>query len=79
MMHLDDVSLARDIFEDLVEPISMIHQSNRTVVVNLDWPIEKAVPHPLDVFVVAAVPVASLEGFDCLDGFEAGDSRFEIG
>ena len=78
MMHLDDVSLAGDIFEDLVETIPMIHQSNRTVVVNLDRPIEKAVPHPLDVFVVAAVPVASLEGLDCLDGFETSDSRFEV-
>ena len=57
----------------------MIHQANRPVVVNLDGPIEKAVPHPFDVFVVAAVPVARLEGFDRLDGFEASDSGFQVG
>jgi hypothetical protein len=52
----------------------MTHHPNRSIVVNLHRPIEKAVPHPLDVFVVAGVPVTGFERLDRLDGFEASDS-----
>jgi len=76
MMHLDDLGLTADVFEDLVEPVTVMHQTDGTLVVNLDGTVEKAVPHAFDVFAITAIPVASLESFDRLDRFEAGDSRF---
>ena len=78
VMHLDDVILAGNVFEDLVEPVSMLHEADGSVVVNLDRSLEEAVPHPLDVLLITAIPIACLQGFDGLDRFEAGDTGFEI-
>jgi hypothetical protein len=57
----------------------MTDEAHGTIVVNLHRTFEETVPHSLDVFSVAAVPVTGLEGFDRLDGLEAGDSVFQIG
>ena len=79
MMHFHDVGLTGDIFEDSVEPVPMVYEADRPVIVNLDGAIEKAIADAFDVFAVAAVPVARLEGFDRFDRFESSDSGFQVG